>query len=176
MFIFAHSTTCSYLWPIGHPGLQLRIVICIVILVTIRVVNVLVPLWYKKIVDSLETQHNVVGGSIAWALGNDINNYNSSNANFTATPPSEARFGADSDVAPMAFPWEHILVYVCLRYMQVTSPFVYNLRVAPWLTPAAAATVAASAASNTRSGLTERDVVQAIGEEELVERLTVDVV
>jgi hypothetical protein len=48
--------------------------------------------------------------------------------------------------------------------------------VAPWLTPAAAATVAASAVSNTRGGLTERDVVQAIGEEELVERLTVDVV
>lgn len=45
-----------YLWPRGHVGLQLRIVLCVAILVSIRVVNVLVPLWYKRIIDRFDSQ------------------------------------------------------------------------------------------------------------------------
>lgn len=48
--------------------------------------------------------------------------------------------------------------------------------VTPWLTPAAAATIAASIASSSGGGMTEQDVAVAIGEQELVARLTVEVV
>lgn len=52
----------------------------------------------------------------------------------------------------------------------------FMLCVAPWLTPAAAATIAASIASSSGGGMTVQDVAVAIGEQELVARLTVDVV
>lgn len=52
-----------YLWPKGHFGLQLRILLCVAILVAIRVVNVLVPLSYKKIIDRLDSRHTNLGAS-----------------------------------------------------------------------------------------------------------------
>ena len=42
-----------YVWPRGQPLLQLRVVVCFLILVAVRVINVYVPIYYKKIVDGL---------------------------------------------------------------------------------------------------------------------------
>ena len=48
-----------YVWPRGHPLLQLRVAICFLILVAARVINVYVPLYYKKIVDGLSSNSSV---------------------------------------------------------------------------------------------------------------------
>ena len=48
-----------YVWPRGHPMLQLRIAVCFLILVAVRVINVFVPLYYKKIVDGLSSNGSV---------------------------------------------------------------------------------------------------------------------
>eukprot|EP00039_Didymoeca_costata_P007214 m.97438 g.97438 ORF g.97438 m.97438 type:complete len:865 (+) comp13595_c0_seq5:351-2945(+) len=45
------------LWPVGKPLLQLRVIICIMALVATRVVNVLVPVFYKHVVDKLSPQN-----------------------------------------------------------------------------------------------------------------------
>ena len=48
-----------YVWPRGHPLLQLRVAVCFLILVAVRVINVFVPLYYKKIVDGLTRNSSV---------------------------------------------------------------------------------------------------------------------
>lgn len=46
------------LWPQQHPMLQLRVLFCVGILLAIRLINLLVPLSYKSIVDTLTpTEH-----------------------------------------------------------------------------------------------------------------------
>ena len=42
-----------YMWPRNSPLLQLQVIICFLLLAGNRVINVFVPLYYKKIVDSL---------------------------------------------------------------------------------------------------------------------------
>ena len=41
-----------YMWPSDNPWLQLRVVFCVLLLISVRVINVLVPIYYKKIVDT----------------------------------------------------------------------------------------------------------------------------
>ena len=48
-----------YIWPRGHRLLQLRVVVCFLILVAARVINVYVPIYYKKIVDGLSSNSSV---------------------------------------------------------------------------------------------------------------------
>ena len=48
-----------YVWPRGHPLLQLRVAVCFLILVAVRVINVFVPIYYKKIVDGLSSNSSV---------------------------------------------------------------------------------------------------------------------
>ena len=48
-----------YVWPRGHRLLQLRVAACFLILVVVRVINVYVPVYYKKIVDGLTSNSSV---------------------------------------------------------------------------------------------------------------------
>ncbi len=50
------------MWPKKSIGLQLRVILCILILVGVRVTNVFVPLYSKKIVDALAEKQ------FAWQL------------------------------------------------------------------------------------------------------------
>lgn len=49
-----------YLWPKGEPGLRLRVLAAIVFLVAAKLVNVYVPILYKKAVDALSGPEIVV--------------------------------------------------------------------------------------------------------------------
>merc|ERR1711935_734823 len=51
-----------YMWPKKSAGLQLRVVMCVVLLIGVRVTNVFVPIYSKKIVDAL------IGNIFAWQL------------------------------------------------------------------------------------------------------------
>jgi len=42
-----------YMWPKNSPLLQFRVLVCVLLLIVVRVTNVLVPMYYKKIVDRL---------------------------------------------------------------------------------------------------------------------------
>jgi len=53
-----------YMWPKSSPLLQLRLLFCIILLISVRVVNVYVPIYEKNIVDSL-----MQGGAVwPWVL------------------------------------------------------------------------------------------------------------
>ena len=41
-----------YMWPSNNPWLQLRVVFCVLLLIAVRIINVFVPIYYKKIVDT----------------------------------------------------------------------------------------------------------------------------
>ena len=56
------TTLLPYMWPKKSVGLQLRVVMCIVLLIGVRVTNVFVPIYSKKIVDEL------AGKVFAWQL------------------------------------------------------------------------------------------------------------
>eukprot|EP00878_Enallax_costatus_P015689 GHUV01016437.1.p1 GENE.GHUV01016437.1~~GHUV01016437.1.p1 ORF type:complete len:820 (+),score=192.83 GHUV01016437.1:571-3030(+) len=43
---------CKYAWP-QAPGLQLRVLLCVLLLVLMRILNLAVPITYKKLVDQL---------------------------------------------------------------------------------------------------------------------------
>ena len=44
------------MWPSDDPWLQLRVVFCALIIIAVRVINVFVPIYYKKIVDAFENK------------------------------------------------------------------------------------------------------------------------
>jgi len=48
-----------YMWPKKAPMLQFQVVLCVLLLVGLRVTNVFVPLYYKKVVDSLGSSQPV---------------------------------------------------------------------------------------------------------------------
>ena len=48
-----------YVWPRGHRLLQLRVAVCFMILAGARVINVYVPVYYKKIIDGLTSNSSV---------------------------------------------------------------------------------------------------------------------
>lgn len=47
-------TLLHYVWPTGQPGLRLRVVVALSLLVSAKLINVQVPFLFKKIVDDLE--------------------------------------------------------------------------------------------------------------------------
>eukprot|EP00730_Choanoeca_flexa_P007080 TRINITY_DN12277_c0_g2_i1.p1 TRINITY_DN12277_c0_g2~~TRINITY_DN12277_c0_g2_i1.p1 ORF type:complete len:794 (+),score=176.63 TRINITY_DN12277_c0_g2_i1:176-2383(+) len=83
-----------FLWPKGQRLLQARVVLCIAMLAAGRVVNLYVPLTYKRIVDVLTP---APGGNHITADNNDIN--------------------ADNNGDTVPFPVSIILVYVGLRFL-----------------------------------------------------------
>ena len=42
------------MWPSDNPWLQLRVIFCVLHLIAVRVINVFVPIYYKKIVDAFD--------------------------------------------------------------------------------------------------------------------------
>ena len=50
------STLFPYLWPKEKPGLQVRVVVCVLLLLALRGINVLVPRLNKKIIDGLAAE------------------------------------------------------------------------------------------------------------------------
>jgi len=46
------ATAARYAWP-RTPGLRVRVFLCVVLLVLMRVLNLAVPITYKKLVDQL---------------------------------------------------------------------------------------------------------------------------
>eukprot|EP00041_Stephanoeca_diplocostata_P034068 m.1143203 g.1143203 ORF g.1143203 m.1143203 type:complete len:915 (+) comp24457_c0_seq16:87-2831(+) len=116
-----------FLWPRGHFILQVRIVLCIITLVGIRVVNVLVPLYYKRIIDKLSTQvapdHVTADGFLhSTSALNDMDG---------------ADGGATLDAEHTEFPLGTIVVYVVLRFLQGggigSMGLLSNLRTFLWI-------------------------------------------
>lgn len=56
------TTLLPYMWPKNSIGLQLRVIICILLLIGVRVTNVFVPIFSKKIIDALTQK------TFAWDL------------------------------------------------------------------------------------------------------------
>lgn len=82
----------------GHYMLQLRVVACFLILVVGRVINVFVPIYYKKIVDGLTFSNNgtsQLDSSLAVSLGISVGE------------------------TAIVFPLGSISIYVMLKFMQV---------------------------------------------------------
>ena len=100
-----------YIWPKGHLILQLRVVICFILLGGGRVINVYVPIYYKTIVNAL-----------------------SPNVNTTHSFDLAHGLTASNGVT---FPYVSILIYVILRFMQGGSTgstgFINNFRVFLWI-------------------------------------------
>ena len=100
-----------YVWPRGHRLLQLRVAVCFLILVAVRVINVYVPVYYKKIVDGLTSNSSV------------------------------DRFDRQLDIVVpqtgLTLPLASILIYVLLRFMQGGSVgsmgLANNLRSFLWI-------------------------------------------
>ena len=100
-----------YVWPRGHPLLQLRVVVCFLILVAARVINVYVPLYYKKIVDGLSSNSSV--------------------------DPLDQRLHIVVPQTGLTLPLASIIIYVVLRFMQGGSVgsmgLANNLRSFLWI-------------------------------------------
>ena len=82
----------------GHPLLQLRVVVCFIILVGGRVINVYVPIYYRNIVNAL-TPSSTPGGNHTHSMDRTLG--------FAVTPSG------------VTFPLASILIYVLLRFLQV---------------------------------------------------------
>lgn len=77
-----------FLWPKGNFPLQACVLFCIFLLISGRVVNLLVPIYYKKIVESLTPNNRTLGANINGRL-------------------SDAEFR-----------WDYILIYLALWFLQ----------------------------------------------------------
>lgn len=106
-----------YVWPKRNYRLQAHVVVCFLILVGARVINVYVPIYYKKIVDALTPSGN--------------NPCNSS------TDSLDLRYGYTHESTGVTFPLASILIYVGLRFLQGGSVgsagFANNLRSFIWI-------------------------------------------
>lgn len=85
-----------FVWPRGNLFLQVLVLICFIILAAGRAVNLLVPIYYKKIVNALTPTITTP------SQGNET-------SRFTAT-------GGENE--HVSFPVEYILIYVFLRFLQ----------------------------------------------------------
>ena len=45
-----------FMWPSKHPLLQLRVALCVALIISVRVINVYVPIYQKKIVNALDNR------------------------------------------------------------------------------------------------------------------------
>lgn len=100
-----------YIWPRGHPILQLRVAVCFLLLVSGRVINLYVPMYYKKIVNALTPNSSVE--QLDFMVG--------------ITLPETG----------ITFPLVSIILYVFLKFLQGGSVgstgFVNNLRSLLWI-------------------------------------------
>lgn len=83
---------------LGHILLQLRVVTCFLILVSGRVINLYVPIYYKKIVNAL-TPTSMYGGNQTHYL--------------------DVFYGITFASNGITFPIASILIYVFLKFLQV---------------------------------------------------------
>lgn len=101
-----------YVWPKGHYLLQLVVIICFLILAAGRVINLYVPIYYKKIVNGLTPQVNT-------------------------TDSLDKAFGMTLGNSGITFPLASILIYVFLRFLQGgavgSMGFANNLRTFLWI-------------------------------------------
>ncbi|XP_070564941.1 ATP-binding cassette sub-family B member 6-like [Ptychodera flava] len=107
-----------HVWPSGHPILQLLVVLCFIILLANRGINVLVPLYYKYIVDALTPQSS---------LSEFFSGYSSDNTTTTPSPQTG-----------LVFPWKDIMIYVLLKFLQGglgvgSIGFLNNIRTFMWI-------------------------------------------
>ncbi len=109
-----------YVWPKRHYRLQVYVVLCFVILVGGRVINVYVPIYYKKIVDALTPSGS--GG------GTSCN---------CSTDSLDLKYGYTDESTGVTFPLTSILIYVVLRFLQGGSVgsagFANNIRSFIWI-------------------------------------------
>ena len=106
-----------YVWPKGKPTLQLRVAFCFLLLVSGRVINVFVPIYYSKIVNALSP---TAGGD-----------------HYNATDPLDLKYGLTDSTTGVTFPLVSVLIYVFLRFLQGGSVgsmgFINNLRSFVWI-------------------------------------------
>ncbi|EGD79239.1 ATP-binding cassette sub-family B member 6 [Salpingoeca rosetta] len=111
-----------FLWPKGKPLLQLRVLVCLVLLALGRVVNLYVPISYKLIVDKLTPT--------------------SAKSNIHASSPSPSPSswldGGLFAASGVSFPVGEILIYVGLRFLSGGGSggmgVLNNLRSFLWIT------------------------------------------
>ena len=105
-----------YVWPKGHLLLQLRVIVCFLLLVSGRVINVYVPIYYKYIINALTPGGSGGGGN--------------------STSTLELKLSITSTTT-LALPISTIIIYVFLRFLQGGSVgsmgFVNNLRSFIWI-------------------------------------------
>lgn len=82
-----------FIWPKGHFVLQLQVVVCFLTLAVGRVINVFLPIYYKKIVNALTPYPNT-------------------------TDTLDSQYGFTSDQYGVTFPLVSIVIYVVLRFFQ----------------------------------------------------------
>lgn len=101
-----------YVWPKGHFFLQLQVVICFLILASGRVINVYVPIFYKRIVNALTPNRNL-------------------------TERMDLMYGITHNSYGITFPIASICIYVFLKFLQGGSVgsagFVNNIRTFLWI-------------------------------------------
>ena len=103
-----------FVWPKGNMFLQMLVLICFVILVAGRAVNLLVPIYYKKIVNALTptSTPSQGNGTYKWTSASNNNEH-------------------------ISFPVEFILIYILLRFLQGgavgTMGLLNNLRSFLWI-------------------------------------------
>ncbi len=100
MYVVLYNYSYYYISFSGHYLLQLRVVVCFVILVAGRVINVFVPLYYKNIVNALTP------------------GYNSTSQLDTSLAKS---LGIPDGGTGIVFPLASICIYVVLKFMQVSA-------------------------------------------------------
>ena len=91
-----HPHTHATLLLSGHPLLQLRVIACFLILVGGRVINVYVPIYYKKIINALTP-----------------------NQQTNTTSYLDLALGFTHPATGITFPIASILIYILLRFLQV---------------------------------------------------------
>ncbi|XP_065894792.1 ATP-binding cassette sub-family B member 6-like [Dysidea avara] len=110
-----------FVWPRGKLFLQVLVLLCFLILVAGRGVSLLVPIYYKKIVDELTP---------------------SSSASYGTTTGNKSFVGLDftltiNENQQVTFPVELIIIYVFLRFLQGGAVgsigLLNNLRVFLWI-------------------------------------------
>ena len=61
-YVSSYGLFFPYLWPKGKPGLQFLVLLCFLIMVVQRLINVLVPLQLGAVITALEERRNGAGG------------------------------------------------------------------------------------------------------------------
>lgn len=98
-----------FVWPCGRENLSLQILIilCVITLIIGRVVNVFVPIQYKRIINSFG---NLSKGGIGVYFGKEAN-----------------------DTTPAEIPWKDIVIFVFLKFLQGGVGLLNNAQNFMWI-------------------------------------------